>query len=217
MKIKLHYGGEEVDFEESDILSPGKHYDRLCSITSDINEHLPILKKYAEQCEVVSEMGVRYACSTWAFIESRPKKLICYDIDYSPFQPSEVYIRKICDNYNIKFDFILSDSLKVDIYKTDLLFIDTLHTYNQLYCELKKHSNNVNKWIILHDTTFYGERDEFIYDHASDLVKGKKCNKIGLNDAINDFIIESKNWIIKEVYINNNGLTVLEKINKNDE
>jgi hypothetical protein len=209
--IKLHYGGHDQEFNEEDILTPGRHYEKLCSIPSDINEHLPTLKNYAIQCETVSEMGVRYACSTWAFIEGKSKKLKSYDIDYGPFRPSEGLIKEMCNKYNIDFEFILCDSLKVEIENTDLLFIDTLHTYDQLTGELTLHSKNVNKWIILHDTTLFSDRDEYIYEHASDLIKNKEKSKEGLNNAINDFISKNQDWIVKEVYTNCNGLTILER------
>lgn len=80
--IQLNYSGQLISFDEKEILIPGKHYNKLCEISSDINEHLPTLKKYTEKCDIVAEMGVRFACSTWSFIEGKPKKLRCYDINY---------------------------------------------------------------------------------------------------------------------------------------
>ena len=209
--IKLHYGGYDHLFKEEDILYPGRHYEKLCSIGSDINEHLPTLKKYASECKTVTEMGVRYACSTWAFLEAKPEKITSYDIDHIPFEPSSDLINKMSNNYGIKFEFILGDTLKIEIDNTDLLFIDTLHTYNQLIGELTLHSKNVNKWIILHDTTSFAYNDDHIYEHASKLIKIKQKKKIGLKGAIDDFLSNNQNWIVKEVYTNCNGLTVLER------
>jgi len=209
--IKLHYGGYDHFFKEEDILYPGRHYEKLCNIGSDINEHLPTLKKYASECKTVTEMGVRYACSTWAFLEANPEKITCYDIDYAPFEPSFDLINQMSNNYGIKFEFIVGDTLKIEIDNTDLLFIDTLHTYNQLIGELTLHSKNVNKWIILHDTTSFAYSDEFIYDHASELIKIKEKNKIGLKYAVDDFLSNNQNWIVKEVFTNCNGLTLLER------
>ena len=53
-----------------------ENYELKCKTISDINEHLPILKKYAEECDVVIEMGVRNVVSTWALLLAKPKKLI---------------------------------------------------------------------------------------------------------------------------------------------
>jgi hypothetical protein len=57
----------------------------------------------------------------------------------------------------------------------------------------------------------FGYIDESIYDHASDLTFGLQT-KIGLKPAVDDFLNENKNWKIKEIYTNNNGLTILERV-----
>ena len=210
--IKLHCGGSDLFFQESEILTPGLHYQRMCQIPSDINEHLPVIKRYAEECDSVTEMGVRFACSTWALIEAKPKKLTCIDIMYDYFEPSEKYVNKMCDTYGIDFKWITGDSLKTEIENTDMLFIDTLHTYRQLLGELKMHSDKVSKYIILHDTTTFGYRNEGLYEHASEIVKNSDEGKMGLVPAVEEFISENSSWRIKESYTNNNGLTVLERI-----
>jgi hypothetical protein len=210
--VKLHYGGRDHQFIESEIYTPLMHYNRLCSIPSDINEHLSTLKKYGSECQTITEMGVRFACSTWAFIESKPKKLTCIDINYDFFSPSDMYVRKMCSDYSIDFNWITSDSLKVDIDSTDLLFIDTLHTYNQLFLELNKHHQKVNKYIILHDTTTFAHVDEGIYNHASEIVKSKHIDKTGLQSAIHDFLSVHHEWSLYKVYNNNNGLTILKRL-----
>ena len=52
-------------------------YTQLCMESSDINEHLPVLKKYAEECSHITEMGTRYVVSTWAFLFGNPKSMNC--------------------------------------------------------------------------------------------------------------------------------------------
>jgi hypothetical protein len=210
--IKLHYGGYDHFFKEEDILYPGRHYEKLCNIGSDINEHLPTLKKYASECKTVTEMGVRFACSTWAFIESKPKKMTCIDINYTFFETSDKYVRLMCDNYGINFNWITGDSLQLDMEDTDLLFIDTLHTYKQLFGELNRHESKVSKYIILHDTTTFGHRNEDIYEHASTIIKNEDVGKFGLIPAIDDFLLINKSWIREEVFDNNNGLTVIKRV-----
>ena len=56
-------------------------YYQKCNSPSDINEHLPTLKRYADECEHITEMGVRWVVSTYAFLMSKPKKLVSIDID----------------------------------------------------------------------------------------------------------------------------------------
>lgn len=176
---------------------------------SDINEHLPTLFELSKECDHITEMGVRHVVSTWAFLLAQPKKLISYDIVY---HPNIDEVKNLSKEYNLDFTFIKDDSLKCQIEKTDFLFIDTLHCYNQLYEELHLHSKNVNKYIGLHDTESFGLRDEKIYGHASDLVKSKQKKKQGLRNAYQDFLNENNEWQVHKIYRNNNGLTILKRV-----
>jgi hypothetical protein len=44
-----------------------------------------------------------------------------------------------------------SDDLAIDIEYTDLLFIDTKHTEERTYLELKKHAEKAKKYLAFHD------------------------------------------------------------------
>jgi hypothetical protein len=173
----------------------------------DIYEHLPVLKQYGEDCKHITEMGVRWGASTLGFIMAKPERLISYDIQSTP------EIEKIMTESVklINHTFQLGDTLQIEIEPTELLFIDTLHTYNQLIAELKRHESKVSKYIILHDTTTFGRIDENMYQHASELVKGQATTKTGLRTAMEDFLSENTNWSILEDKTNNNGLTILKR------
>jgi hypothetical protein len=185
-------------------------YEDQCNVPSDINEHLPTLLKYAKECNHITEMGVRWVSSTWPLLLSEPKKMISYDIVKNP-NINEVI--NLASTYNLDYQFIESDVLKIEIQDTELLFIDTLHTYNQLVCELDIHSDKCSKYIILHDTTSFGEIDESIYDHASSDIKNLDSKKQGLWNAVLDFLDseKGKEWGIHERHTNNNGLTILKR------
>lgn len=188
-----------------------KNYYNYCHSTpSDINEHLPKLLEYAYSSETITEMGVRWVSSTWAFLLSNPKKLISYDI-VKHDNVDEVI--RLSQKYGINYEFIEQDVLKTEIDETELLFVDTLHTYNQLILELNLHAKKVNKFIILHDTVSFGRVDENVYDHASELIKNFDNNKHGLVTAVEDFLKseEGLKWEIHEHYENNNGLMILKK------
>ena len=171
-----------------------EYYESECAKRTDINEHLPTLKKYAEECEHITEMGVRTIVSTWAFLMGKPKKLISYDIS----KIDESIILNTIKDIDVDFKFILGDTTKIEIEETDLLFIDTLHTYDQLKVELELHGNKSKKYLIFHDTTLFGNRGE----------KGD----IGLNPAINEFKEKNKHWVDHEVFTNCCGLTILKRI-----
>lgn len=183
-------------------------YKALVSQKSDINEHLPTLKKYAEECEHITEMGVRYIVSTIALLVAKPKTLICIDL-FSPSHygdQSRFYLaQQYANENNVKFNFLLGNTLEIDIEETDMLFIDTLHRYGQLKAELERHSSKVKKYIIFHDTTTFENVDEGCYYPLPTL----DTSKTGLWPAIQEFMATNPQWSVLERFTNNNGLTVL--------
>lgn len=179
---------------------------------SDINEHLPILNKLATKVNHITEFGTRHGDSTIAIlagIDKTNKQLVSYDLFKSN-------IVNQLETMTQNFKFIQADTLTIEINQTDFLFIDTLHTYYQLYSELIKHSKNVTTYIALHDTVSYGENDEPFYDSNSEVRMSQliqKTEKQGLKIAINDFLDteDGKNWFIGQTFENNNGLTILKR------
>lgn len=179
---------------------------------SDINEHMETLRTYASECEHITEMGVRHVVSTWAFLKGNPKRLVSIDINPSPVQEAA----RLAKEANISFDFMLADTSnpELDIEETDLLFIDTWHVYQQLKVEFKLHSNKARKYIILHDTTTFGENGEGLETNATiNVFTGQVEHKPfkGLWPAVEEFLAENSNWQLKTRYTHNNGLTVLER------
>ena len=158
---------------------------------SDVNEHIATMHRYANECEHITEFGVRTGVSTWAWLASRAKTIRCYDIN-NVINNLNHHIQSSKDT---KKDFIfkvqntIEENFQID--PTDLLFIDTDHTYKQCFRELEMHANKVKKYILFHDTVLCGP--ELVF-------------------AIKDFLKINNNWIKKEEYINNNGLTILERI-----
>lgn len=147
--------------------------------------HLELLRKYAKECEHITEFGVRFVVTTWAFASAKPKKLVSVDERVCPVEP----VKECCKKEGIEFEFRCEDTLTMDIEETDLLFIDTLHTYEQVLGELRKHGDKVRKYIIIHDT-----------------------EKAEVGRAAVDFLYDHKDWCIKEVLCNSYGLTVLRKL-----
>ena len=174
-------------------------YNKRCSIPSDINEHLPTLKKYAEECDHITEMGVRWVVSTFAFMMGKPKKLISIDID--PVEKHGIQtidLISLAKTAGVEFEFVLGDTTEIEIEETDFLFIDTLHTYTQLKKELALHPSKVKKYIGFHDTTTFAKVGEY--------------KEVGLWPAIEEFLSSNPEWVIAEKFENNNGLTILKRI-----
>jgi hypothetical protein len=170
-------------------------YNELCGIESDINEHLPTLFKYGKMVNHITEFGVRRGISTVAFLYSNPIDLISYDITDRKFDYK--LFKKLTPD-STKFTFIIGNTLKITIKKTDLLFIDTYHSYDQLSAELKLHGNKSIKYIIFHDTKTFG-------------IVGEDGKGPALQKAIYEFIGLNKHWFLKEEFENNNGLLILER------
>lgn len=191
-------------------------YEQLRNTPSDINEHLPTLKKYAEECDIIVEMGVRNIVSTWAFLSAVPKKLISLDL-YNPSvyggNLDEVY--EAANEIETDFSFVEGDSLTYNMDECDLLFIDTWHDFLQLKKELNRHHNQVKKYIILHDTTTFGFKDENIYENYNESRVETNLPK-GLYSAVDEFLLQNRNWILWEKKPNNNGLTILKRIDQQD-
>jgi len=197
----------------------------LYEYPSDINEHIPTLIKYGSECETITEMGVRWITSTWAFLGCAPKQLTSYDMrDPSTWDVGgngenqniikrgynnlkEVY--DVAEEFNLNFKFIQANVLEVDIEPTDLLFLDTWHSYKQLKAELAIHASKVNKYIIFHDTTTYATTDETNYE---ELGEEWKAEGIGIWKAIEEFLKANPQWVLVERFTNNNGLTIIKKI-----
>ena len=57
------------------------NYRQACQTRSDIHENLPVLRKYADKCEHVTEMGTRTGVSTWALVSSNANTIVLYDKD----------------------------------------------------------------------------------------------------------------------------------------
>lgn len=176
-------------------------FEQACEKISDINEHVATLSELVLSYKVahVTELGTRTGISTLGFLHglslSSKGPLHSYDIERFP-QVDTLY-RVAKDNF-LSFYFHLEDVLEADLSPTDLLFIDTYHTYTQLYRELYRHQEKARKLIVLHDTETFG-------------VIGEDEGK-GLKHALGVFLVEHPHWQVILHYPNNNGLTVLERL-----
>lgn len=172
-------------------------YEKAKDIPSDINENVHILYNLAQECEHVTEMGVRTGVSTRALLNTNVE-LISYDIILNK-EVNDLF--EFAKQRGKKVKYLKANVLDVEIQETDMLFIDTLHTYRQLKTELKLHGNKAKKYLAFHDTNTFGLKGEIGND------------KKGLLSAIIEFIIENPHWRFKIYKDNNNGFTVLERTN----
>lgn len=164
-------------------------------IPSDINEHLGDLAWYSKQCGHITEMGVRGMVSTWAFLlglkERGGGRYVGIDIvDPAQHGADTDVARVMCRKAGVDYEFRLEDTLKIEIEPTDFLFIDTLHTGEQLRKELELHAGKVQKFIGFHDTV--------------------SC-KDELQPVIDEFLKSNPEWSVVLENKFNNGVTIIQK------
>lgn len=169
--------------------------------SSDIAEHLPLLFSLAFRTSRIVEFGVRSGNSTIAFLAAHEVRawtsrecpfLFSYDRN-----PPDTDLWEATQSLITNWQYIQADTSSLEtIPECDLLFIDTLHTENQVTAELA-HSQRVRRWIVLHDTELFGERGE--------------GGGNGINFAIRRFLLEHPEWTIWRDFGHNNGLVVIER------
>ena len=196
------------------------YFEQKKNTDSDINQHLERLMTLTKECQIVAELGVRDAVSTWAFLEGlktngqETKTLICVDINDAPNFDE---IIKDSAKEGIDVSFIKGDSAKVDLPYVDLLFIDTWHVYGHLKREFEKHHQNVGKYIALHDTDVDKTRGESVRLGCNIAQQSQETGypeeeiRKGLQFAIDEFLENNSEWCLFETYSNNNGLTILKR------
>lgn len=194
---KFTNGGDGYDYYNyklrRDKIDLEYEYELVCKGPSDINEHLPTLRKYAEECDHITELGTRYGNSTVAFMAAK-KKLITYDVAHNE---KIDYLVKIAQENDLDFRVVIENPQEIE--PTDLLFIDTDHHVEQCSIELKLHADKVRKYLIFHDTTYFWEKGQ---GHQSGG---------GLRYAIEPFMASHPEWKQKQRFTNNNGLLILER------
>lgn len=170
---------------------------QICHETkSDINGHFNEMSRLASHCNHITEFGVRFGVSTVCWLNSKPHFLRCYD-----FRPKKTVpmLEKLV-NEKTDFKFNNENTVEIEIEPTDMLFIDSYHTYDHLKEELELHADKVKKYILMHDTESCGE------------VGGHKSGARGLKPAIAEFLAEKGDeWYQYAHHPHCNGLTVLKR------
>ena len=175
-------------------------YEWAKNIPSDINEHIPVLKEYADKCDVILELGVRAVVSTWAFLKSleennsEGRKLISNDLVKYPQVDEALQSAK---DANLDFTFIEGSDLDVELPECDFCFLDTWHTEEQMEAEMKIVPQKVRKYLAFHDTETFA-------------ISGED-QRPGIWKPIQNFVTENPNWTIEYKTARNNGLTIIRR------
>lgn len=171
-----------------------QEYIDACNRTSDINEHLPLLAELSSQGKCVVELGVGWAQSTRAFLRN---DIELHSYEFSPLPGIREFFEE-ARNSGRNVTLHVDDTRKVEIPECDMLFVDSLHVYEQVQKELELHAHKARQYIGFHDTTSFEHNGEF----------GGR----GIWPAVQEFIDSHPEWQMIERRTNNNGLTVLKRV-----
>lgn len=194
------------------------HYYNACNNYSDIYEHVPVLKTLAIESASVVEIGVRNMVSTWGILQGLSsndalnKSYLGIDLQLPP-EESLTLAKRLSSQNGIGFQFWQANDMHIDIEETDLLFIDSLHTYCHLTYELETFSPFVTKYIAMHDTSYpWGNMDDAYYrGDYSEYPSWYDRTKRGLWPAVEDFLARHPEWTLHKRLLNNHGFTILKR------
>jgi len=176
------------------MLSKLQQIYELRSKSGNVSGHMEVFKQLASEVDHITDFGFGGGWAASGFLIAKPKIYITYDIALQGVHND--YREMVKDDTN--FIAIEADTANIEIELTDLLFIDSMHTYTHCKKELTLHGHKVSKYILLHDTVTYGPR-------------GQDGNAPGLIQAIEEFLLNNSHWHINKIYTHCHGLTVLER------
>jgi glycosyltransferase involved in cell wall biosynthesis len=158
----------------------------------DFNQHMPKLRELADGCSHVTDISIRQE-SFIALAASKAETVVSYSNEHGPLTDHVAKLRNIKRLPSNPRDVMA-------IAPTDLLFLNTTHTANQVYKELTQLAPSAKHYIILHNTQIYGEMGE----DATPQVPSP-----GILVACRRYMRENPQWSV--IYHTNNqyGLTVL--------
>lgn len=134
---------------------------------TDINQHLLTLYSLSVLSEKVVEFGVRGGSSSTALLAGQAARFrlglvngyIGYDINSKCAQVVERLVRQSSTTFPARF-VCGSTNTMPQIAPCDMLFIDTLHTGDQVEAEIIRHGACVRKFLVFHDTVTFGLQGE---------------------------------------------------------
>lgn len=116
----------------------------------DMAPHIATLTRYARDCEMIVELGVRGGVSTWALLDGLPDTGRLWSVDIIDcVVPPRV-------SGDPRWTFIVGDDLDPDVQSrcpvaVDLVFIDTSHEYEHTVAELAWALTLRPSKIVMHD------------------------------------------------------------------
>eukprot|EP00928_Gymnodinium_smaydae_P032307 TRINITY_DN23436_c0_g2_i1.p1 TRINITY_DN23436_c0_g2~~TRINITY_DN23436_c0_g2_i1.p1 ORF type:complete len:137 (+),score=15.98 TRINITY_DN23436_c0_g2_i1:128-538(+) len=131
-------------------------------------------------------------------------------VDVAPSIVSQT-IRAVASANNVSYRFLQASSLHVSLKPADMVFIDDLHAYAQVRRELAKYAPLALKYIVLHDTFSWRDRDECQEERYQSLDVCVGQPALGIYQAVVEFLQLHPEWIVRSHTDRSAGLTVLQR------
>lgn len=183
-------------------------YAQYCRGKTAIAAHLPRLRALADGCDLAVEFGVKKGASSTALLLGA-QQVYSYDVIETP---EAVALAQLAGD---RWIYRIADSRTAFVPDCELLFIDSLHTFDQVAAELKHAAYSVRKYLIFHDTITFGsigakgESGEQLWQYQ----RGHSIpfEALGIRPAIDELMIRDPSWRIAAHYTDSHGLLVLER------
>jgi hypothetical protein len=171
-----------------------KEYQDACVRPSDMHEHLPWISELTSECKHATELGIGYAQSTRGFLR-QDVEMHSYDINIYP-ETQAYFDAAIAGGRRVTLH--VEDTRTATIAPTDIMLVDSYHSYEQVKIELERHAGSVSKYIMFHDTTLFGDFGQ----------GGEK----GVWPAVQEFLESHPEWQLVERRTNCNGMTLIKRV-----
>lgn len=177
---------------------------------SDFILHMPVIEWFASQCDHLTEFGMREGFSTVALLNGAKTRLRSGfhnrpEVHSWDIRQQSFYRWMTANQADLPchWEFHQGDTgSPVEVAETDLLLVDTLHTYEHVTKELAHHGRKARKYLIFHDTYTCGQTDR----------SGSNPNEEGIIRAIKEFLgkYPEQYQLVYETWWSN-GLMVFER------
>jgi len=171
-------------------------YAKVCNEVSDVFLHCPTIREFASRCEHVTELGLNSLGVCVSIMAGQPGKFVAYGKKKEQLDAVIEQLPKKMGKTHVRF--MHEDPLKTQIEETDMLVIDTYHSYSQLNAELRKHGGNVKRYIVIVNSYAFG-------------TVGQDGSSPGVMDAVSEFVDKNDKWEVVYNERKNNGLLIIER------
>lgn len=130
-------------------------------------DHHKVIEKLSNECDSYLELGTHQGGTASCAILQKFKHVQLVDTNMHRYRKFlQPIAEQFCKVHNIEFAVLEMSSLdKKSVYNADLMLIDSMHKAKHMEQELALHGNNIQKYILAHDThRMFGKVNTALYN-----------------------------------------------------